>query len=170
MAEAKSSAQGLSITQRYACWGADIARDSSRRNRERGVGPGEGGLGDRNCPVVHDRSRPASEQACDAEGEQGFCRCSLGDGWTTASRTRLLVLQVYFWTKNAADRQPEPELGLLLLTPEAWVTVPRSPGDPPSKACTLWPREPRSQCSPVPECPEALSRAEVCERRSSLNI
>lgn len=45
---------------------------------------------------------------------------ALEDGWTSASRTRLLVLQVYFWTKNAADRQPEPDLGLLLLTPEGW--------------------------------------------------
>lgn len=53
-------------------------------------------------------------------GQQGLCRCGLGDGWTTASRTRLLVLQVYFWTKNAADRQPEPGLGLLLLTPKGW--------------------------------------------------
>lgn len=100
-------------------------------------------MGDRNCPVVHDESRPASEQACDAEGRTRFLRCSLGDGCTTASRTRLLVLQVYFWTKNAADRQPEPELGLLLLTPEAWVTVPSSPGDPrPSCApCGLASRE-----------------------------
>lgn len=67
-----SRCTGQSITQRYACRGADIARDSSRRNRERGVGHRGGGLGDRNCPVVHDRSRPASEQACDAEGTTRF--------------------------------------------------------------------------------------------------
>ena len=101
----KSSAQGLSITQRYACLGADIARDSSRRNRERGVGPGEGGWATGTaqwCTTGLDQR--ASKHAMPRENKV-FCRCSLGDGWTTASRTRLLVLQVYFWTKNAADRQ-----------------------------------------------------------------
>lgn len=64
------------------------------------------------CTTGLDR-RGASKHAIPG-GYQGFCRCSLGDEWTTVSRTRLLVLQVYFWMKNAADRQREQNLDLLL--------------------------------------------------------
>lgn len=105
-------------------------------------------------------------------GQQGLCRCGLGDEWTTASRTRLLVLQVYFWTKNAADRQPEPDLGLLLLTPEGWRRF-RGPWRSPSPAARpVGPAgsEQRTRCSSVPRRARSLEGRSLCVRRSSLNI
>lgn len=93
------------------------------------------------------------------------------------------VASIFLDEKNAADRQAEPDLGPPVIDAGGLVTLPEGPGDPPfSPSCcplvasrtenpvcqrgSLVPRLPDCQTSQT----QRWSKAEVCVRRSSLNI